>query len=331
MKAVKADDAEAPIELWDQRLFDRCGIFEYQDKKKHLGRPKYDNKKHGPLLSTLREDSMMKWYRRLMARSFRRYLVLEYGENWQEDLYLINKEVAKSKSDSNIEKIQALRVLRCSSMRKLKELRKDVAGYRECITRACGASFWDWNAGSRLNFWRWSKAFRREARDGTPVFVHKDLPKYTKRQKWPSDEAAKAKLLKKLLNVRQHGYVTKGHAISLTGFFAVKKGLSDIRVVYDATKCGLNEAVWAPNFYLPTIDASLHCMDPSTICGDIDLGEIFLNYPLDEALQPYAGVDITDMEVQHRTVYVATRCWERWVRCLMGFRPSPYITTRAYA
>ena len=39
MKAVKSDDAEAPIELWDQRLFDRCGNFNYTGSKSHLGRP----------------------------------------------------------------------------------------------------------------------------------------------------------------------------------------------------------------------------------------------------------------------------------------------------
>jgi hypothetical protein len=27
--------------------------------------------------------------------------------------------------------------------------------------------------------------------------------------------------------------------------------------------------------------------------GDIDLGEMFLNYPLDPILRPYAGVDVT--------------------------------------
>jgi hypothetical protein len=40
---------------------------------------------------------------------------------------------------------------------------------------------------------------------------------------------------------------------SLTSFFAVPKGTAGIRVVYDATRSGLNDAIWAPNFFLPTI------------------------------------------------------------------------------
>jgi len=266
-----------------------------------------------------------------MLRSFRRYLVAEYGNSWSEHLGSYSRLVHQSKNGSNIEKIRSLRTMKSQGYTKHRELYKDVIAFRECITRASGASFWDWNAGSRLNFWRWPRGFMKEARDGTLIFVQDKLPLYTKRQRWSTDEAARAKLLKKLLNVRQRGYVAKGHVISLTGFFAVKKGQSDIRVVYDATKCGLNQAVWAPNFFLPTIDASLRCMDPTTICGDIDLGEMFLNYPLDATLQPYAGVDVTDIEGEHKTGYLATRQWERWVRCLMGFKPSPYITTRAYA
>jgi hypothetical protein len=33
-------------------------------------------------------------------------------------------------------------------------------------------------------------------------------------------------------------------------FFAVEK-YSDIRLVYNGMSCGLNEALWAPNFWLP--------------------------------------------------------------------------------
>jgi hypothetical protein len=34
-------------------------------------------------------------------------------------------------------------------------------------------------------------------------------------------------------------------------FFEVNKG-SDICLVYNGTSCGLNNALWAPNFWLPT-------------------------------------------------------------------------------
>ncbi len=77
------------------------------------------------------------------------------------------------------------------------------------------------------------------------------------------------------------------------------KGDDDTRIVYDATKCGLNKALWAPNFFLPTIDSLLHNADHDTFYGDIDLGEMFLNYALDEAVHPYAGVEVSALDPDH--------------------------------
>jgi len=39
----------------------------------------------------------------------------------------------------------------------------------------------------------------------------------------------------------------------------------------------------------------LQSATPNTYYGDIDLGEMFLNYILDPKLRPYAGVDVTDV------------------------------------
>ena len=130
----------------------------------------------------------------------------------------------------------------------------------------------------------------------------------------------------KLNDVRRKGYISEGEVVSVTSLFDVPKGNDDIRLVYDATKSGLNEAVWAPWFALQTCESHLRSVDPGTFMGDADLGEMFLNFPLDIHLQKYAGVDLTSI--------FADECldgelfWERWVRMLMGFRPSPYLTTR---
>jgi hypothetical protein len=66
--------------------------------------------------------------------------------------------------------------------------------------------------------------------------------------------------------------------------------------------------------------------------SDIDLGEMFLNFPLDAKLRPYAGIDLSAFPVQGRqdTQERPGVCWERWERCLMGFKPSPYNATRAF-
>ena len=129
-------------------------------------------------------------------------------------------------------------------------------------------------------------------------------------------------MIDKIQKVRDRGYIVAGMVRSLTGYFPVPKGDTDIRMVYDATACGLNAALWSPNFFLPTIDSVLRNADSSTWFGDIDLGEMFLNYFLDEAVRPWAGVDV-------RVVSKAKES-ERWERCLMGLRPSPYICTQTF-
>ena len=126
----------------------------------------------------------------------------------------------------------------------------------------------------------------------------------------------------KIGKVRSRGYILPGEVNSLTGFFAVPKGPDDIRIVYDASACGLNAALWAPNFSLPTIDSVLRCADHSTWFSDIDLGEMFLNYFLDEDLREYSGVDVRE---------IGGAKWERWERTLVGFRSSPYVCTQMFA
>ena len=156
------------------------------------------------------------------------------------------------------------------------------------------------------------------------------MPKYFDKQQWPKDENQKEKLEAKVRKVRDRGYILPGFVKSLTSFFAVPKAKTDIRVVYDATQCGLNDALWAPNFFLPTVDSILRNASSGTWFGDIDLGEMFLNYPLDLDLRPYAGIDVTELD-KLQTGRILKRIFERWNRTLMGFMPSPYICTQCFA
>jgi hypothetical protein len=69
----------------------------------------------------------------------------------------------------------------------------------------------------------------------------------------------------------------------------------------------------------------LSVLDANSCMGDIDLGEMFLNFPLDVKVWPLEGVDLTP--------YFGTcnkLVWERWSRCLMGFTPSPYNAYRTF-
>jgi hypothetical protein len=123
----------------------------------------------------------------------------------------------------------------------------------------------------------------------------------------------------------------------LTGSFPVPKGQDDLRMVYDASKCGLNSQLWAPNFMLPTIDMTLRHVDHSGWFGDIDLGEMFLNFPLDINLRPYVGIDVSDLRARLKEIDNIPRSvlenkgrlFLRWERCLMGLRSSPFNACKA--
>ncbi len=117
--------------------------------------------------------------------------------------------------------------------------------------------------------------------------------------------------------------MVQGEVKSLTSFFAVPKGEGDVRIVYDGTKSGLNNQLWAPWFPLPTIDTHLCSIGPGYYMGDIDFREQFMNFILHEKVRRYARVDVTPFfpELVDSTKYVL---WLQWERCGMGFVTSPY-------
>jgi hypothetical protein len=107
--------------------------------------------------------------------------------------------------------------------------------------------------------------------------------------------------------------------------FYAPKGL-EVHVFCNITLSGLNVALWAPSFFLPSGSAALWVMLFVTFILDADIGEIFLNFPMHNSIQPYAGIDI-----QHfRKAFQGTHLnkLSRILRCatlLMGCGPS-YIT-----
>ena len=52
---------------------------------------------------------------------------------------------------------------------------------KDCVRRAADALWWEWSAGSTLNFWNWSPSRFHWARDGHEHFVVGDLPTSIKR------------------------------------------------------------------------------------------------------------------------------------------------------
>jgi hypothetical protein len=66
---------------------------------------------------------------------------------------------------------------------------------------------------------------------------------------------------------------------SLIKYFAVPKGGDDIRLVYNATTNRLNECVWVPTFWLPTIDTRVRALDKDSWMTDRDVGDMFFEFP----------------------------------------------------
>ena len=105
------------------------------------------------------------------------------------------------------------------------------------------------------------------------------------------------------------------------------KVVEDVRMVYDATSSGLNDAVWAPWFSMPTVEMLLRAVEGGTYMANYDIGEMFLNFMLEPRLRPYAGVDLTPSFPEEVTLetYVVHGCWQRM---MMGLSPAPYFTIK---
>ena len=164
-----------------------------------------------------------------------------------------------------------------------------------------------------------------EIRDGIQVFFTRKPPLVTTPQRDIKDPIVKNQVMEKLQKVIRHGYLVEGLVLSVTSFFPVPKGDTDIRMVYDATCNGLNDSIWVPSFRLPTLNNHLRAVDSGTFMSDVDVGEIFLNFILHDSLQQYCGVDVKLYcnTVQNGMV--------RWARSAMGMTSSPYHCVRGLA
>lgn len=206
------------------------------------------------------------------------------------------------------------------------EGRKDWEAGKECVARFSDTDWWEWPAGSRPHFWRWPGEYQKQIRDGVEPWLIGKTPSWRVPQRHERDPHTRAAMQRKLMKVRRLGYIQPGKVKSLTSYFSVPKGDIDIRMVYDGTKSGLNDAMWAPWFSLPTIEAHLRFVSHESFLGDIDVGDMFHNFMLSEEIQSYAGIDLTPFFWEEALEKETHTLWERWVRSAMGLRSSPYNT-----
>ena len=298
-KAVKSDDAEVPVHLWNDRLFtadvdsscaspsDSCKVAA-ANKLRELGLRMYRR--------SLRKDCIMR-------------INTLFGEGWH--------RAPRVKPDGS-----------------LTELGVELHGLTNILWYASESTWFEHKSGSTLHYFRFPPIYQRLAKEGVPIFFEKAGPTSKTKQARFRNPAMKEGAKAKLNKAMDRKYIVEASITlkSLIKYFAVPKGEDDIRMVYDATANGLNDAVWSPSFWLPTVESMLRAVTPTSFILDRDMGEQFHNFPLHPSVWPYTGLDLgpifddDEEEDDHSTV--KKRRWYHWVRCLMGFKPSPYNSVK---
>ena len=110
------------------------------------------------------------------------------------------------------------------------------------------------------------------------------------------------------------GYLDNGDVHVLVPFFYVPKGDQDVRFVYDRSKSGLNNKMWAPSFPVPNVNSLLRLQEPGTWNVDLDVGEHFFNFTMPHEIRPYVDVDVTPVLASHEK---RGPMWKRWNRMMI--------------
>jgi hypothetical protein len=184
-------------------------------------------------------------------------------------------------------------------------------------------SWFEFNTGSRLVHFCFPERYRKEAWDGVKTFFERPGPTTRKAQPIIEDVTVRAKTKEKIGKVIKRRHLLPSDLLvkSFIKYFAVPKGEDNIHLVYNATANKLNEAVWVPTFWLPTIDLLVRAVGLTSWMTDRDVGDMFLNFQLHEDVRPFTGVDLTSLYDGPEDPGPRMVVWDR---SLMGFAASPY-------
>jgi hypothetical protein len=107
--------------------------------------------------------------------------------------------------------------------------------------------------------------------------------------------------LSKLIN---KGYLeyAKGRYNVVIPRHQVPKGASDIQVLSNLTKNGVNTTVLSPHFFVCTITSLCRRLEPGDDQGDFDIKEQYHNYILHVSERAYHGVSIPPRVWQDKNV-----------------------------
>ena len=90
-----------------------------------------------------------------------------------------------------------------------------------------------------------------------------------------------------------------GEVNSLAHQLSVPKG-EDTMILYNRNTRGLNSSLWAPRFYLTTVESTLWAVERGTFTSDRDIGEIFMNFMLSDEVRSFCGVDVTNLRTEEK-------------------------------
>ena len=215
-----------------------------------------------------------------------------------------------------------------------KSLQYHLSFGRKSIGLALGglrpSSYLGWDNGSSLFHWKWVEPSL--ARDGELPFVWDILPN-NKRKVRPPKASHREPIYKKIKKYVKREYlelVNEEKVKNYIDYFAAPKGESDIRLVLNGTSCGLNKAVWASNFWLPSSKTMVRHLSYDYQSVDIDIGEMFLNFPLHNSLWKYSAMDLTPFQSfllrdfpEKAKLLNKPRIFGIWSRLWFGFTSSP--------
>ena len=213
------------------------------------------------------------------------------------------------------------------------DLRKGLA----VVGQSLRSTWWEWTSGSSPYFWRWNGPEQiSAARDGMQIFILSPMSRSRKTVSLPRfDDDTRPIVASKIQSMISKSYLEVGVVRSHLHYFAVPKGDSDVRVVFDGTSCGLNQTLWSPNFFLPTSRNAAELLSFDSWMADADFAEFFHNFFADSAIRSFAGVNTTVLSpfIVHSAPGPFPRLkFEglRWSRLFMGMKPSPYNAVRFY-
>jgi hypothetical protein len=98
--------------------------------------------------------------------------------------------------------------------------------------------WWGWDARPRPLFWSCSEEYTKEIQDGIPLWYRGTPPRNFIPQQKEKDTERRKNMREKLDMVFIRRYFIYGLVMSLTYFFAVMKGETDIIMVYNVTSSG---------------------------------------------------------------------------------------------